>query len=248
MSYKTNLFLCVVFIFILLFPNYNYAQYLGGQIKTKGNLYPAGSVFCNGPTAVVEVTNPTTGKTWMDRNIGASQAATSSTDANAYGDLYQWGRASDGHQCRNSATTSTLSSSDQPANGNYILSSGDAITAPYGDWRSPQNSNLWQGVNGINNPCPSGFRLPTETELDAERLSWSNQNNVGAFASVLKLSSGGLRIYSTGALSQVGIWGNYWSSTIGSPNPKRLFFDNSSASISITFFRAHGSSVRCIKN
>ncbi len=41
------------------------------------------------------------------------------------------------------------------------------------DWRSPQNDNLWQGVNGINNPCPSGYRLPTEAELEAERLSWS---------------------------------------------------------------------------
>ena len=53
--------------------------------------YPDGTVHCNGtPTEVVDVTNPTTGKTWMDRNLGASQAATSSTDADAYGDLYQW--------------------------------------------------------------------------------------------------------------------------------------------------------------
>jgi len=39
-----------------------------------------------------------TGKIWMDRNLGASQVATSSTDAAAYGDLYQWGRAADGHE------------------------------------------------------------------------------------------------------------------------------------------------------
>jgi hypothetical protein len=60
--------------------------------------YPPGSVFCNGtPTALVDVTNPTTGKIWMDRNLGASQVATSSTHANSYGDLYQWGRRADGH-------------------------------------------------------------------------------------------------------------------------------------------------------
>ena len=31
------------------------------------------------------------GTIWMDRNLGAIQVATSSTDADAYGDLYQWG-------------------------------------------------------------------------------------------------------------------------------------------------------------
>jgi hypothetical protein len=54
--------------------------------------YPAGSVFCaSGPTVIVDVTNPATGKIWMDRNLGATQVATSSTDANSFGDLYQWG-------------------------------------------------------------------------------------------------------------------------------------------------------------
>lgn len=42
-------------------------------------------------TVIMEVTNPVTGKIWMDRNLGATRAATSSTDALAYGDLYQWG-------------------------------------------------------------------------------------------------------------------------------------------------------------
>ncbi|PKG42563.1 hypothetical protein, partial [Psychroflexus sp. MES1-P1E] len=35
-----------------------------------------------------DVTNPITGEIWMDRNLGASQVATSSIDAAAYGDLY----------------------------------------------------------------------------------------------------------------------------------------------------------------
>ncbi len=46
--------------------------------------YATNSIFCNGtPTAVINVTNPTTGKTWMDRNLGATQTAASSTDAAA---------------------------------------------------------------------------------------------------------------------------------------------------------------------
>jgi uncharacterized protein (TIGR02145 family) len=205
--------------------------------------YPAGSIFCaSGPTAIVNVTNPTTGRVWMDRNLGASQAATSSTDTNSYGDLYQWGRRSDGHQCRTSPTTSTLSSVDQPTNGSFILSPN----APY-DWRSPQNTNLWQGVNGVNNPCPSGYCLPTEAELNAERLSWTSNDRQGAFASTLKLPVAGNRSHSSGSLGNVGTNGYYWGSTVNGVNSQYLVFYNSNALMN-DYYRANGFSVRCIKD
>jgi uncharacterized protein (TIGR02145 family) len=222
------------------------AQLFGGQIKTNknwANSYPAGSVFCaSGPTPVVEVINPSTGKTWMDRNLGASQVATSSTDASAYGDLYQWGRRSDGHQCRNSATTTTLSSVDQPAHGNFIR----APIAPH-DWRNPQNSNLWIGVNGVNNPCPFGFRIPTETELNNDRLSWGANNSSGAFSSNRKLVVAGDRVDSDGTLLNVGSLGRYWSSTINGTNSRYLGFSSTFSGID-NGLRARGHSVRCIKN
>jgi uncharacterized protein (TIGR02145 family) len=205
--------------------------------------YPAGSVFCaSGPTAIVDVTNPTTGRIWMDRNLGATQSATSSTDVNAYGDLYQWGRRNDGHQCRTSPTLSTLSSSDQPAHGSFILT----LNFPY-DWRSPQNNNLWQGVNGVNNPCPGGYRLPTEVELEAERLSWGTNNYAGAFASVLNLPVAGGRNFSGGALSSVGTNGFYYSSTVNGVYPVTLAFSSSGAGMG-NGVRADGLSVRCIKD
>ncbi len=83
--------------------------------NTCGTSVSSGSITVNSggnccrdnATTVVEVTNPTTGRTWMDRNLGASQAATSITDALAYGDLYQWGRCADGHQSRTSGTKAT---------------------------------------------------------------------------------------------------------------------------------------------
>ncbi len=206
--------------------------------------YPVGSVFCNGPTAVVDVTNPATGKIWMDRNLGASQAATSSTDSNAYGDLYQWGRRSDGHQCRTSPTTNTLSSVDQPANGSFIL----PTNAPVADWRSPQNDNLWQGVNGVNNPCPSGYRLPTGAELLAERTSWGAANNIfGAFASPLKLPAAGYRDPGNGSLLTVGTSGLYWSSLVYFNSAYNLGFVFSNAYVNPTS-RAYGLSVRCLKD
>jgi len=189
-----------------------------------------------------DVQNPTTGKIWMDRNLGATRVATSSTDAVSYGDLYQWGRGTDGHEVRTSGTTSTLSSSDTPGHGNFILAPSDPR-----DWRSPQNSNLWQGVNGINNPCPCGYRLPTEAELDAERLSWSSNNAAGAFASPLKLPVVGSRSFSDGSLINVGSYGYYWSGTVDGTFSRALGFLSSYAGMS-SGCRAAGISVRCLKD
>ena len=215
-----------------------------GNIIT--GLYPVGAVFCNGtPTLVVDVTNPTTGKTWMDRNLGATQVATSSTDAASYGDLYQWGRGNDGHQCRTSVTTNTVSTIDQPGNALFILQPNQI---PY-DWRSPENNNLWQGQFGVNNPCPSGYRLPTEVEFNNERLSWSSNNTIGAFGSVLKLTKAGYRVW-FGNILETGNNGIYYSSTISTIDPgmsKCLDFGTSTASL-YDGWRVLGRSVRCIKN
>jgi uncharacterized protein (TIGR02145 family) len=216
---------------------------------------------CNpsNPTAIVDVTNAHTGKTWMDRNLGANRAATSSTDAESYGSLYQWGRGSDGHQCVNryagdGVTTSSNTalnatvSTDTPPHGDFIL-----INTGNNDWRSPQNNNLWQGVNGTNNPCPTGYRIPTEAEFDNERLSWvqapisSTNNAAGAFASPLKLPMAGYRTRVTGSLLLVGSGGLYWSSSVSSIYARYLLFSSSAAEVS-NGTRAGGFSVRCIKD
>jgi len=188
------------------------------------------------------VTNPTTGKIWMDRNLGASQVATSSTDTDSYGDLYQWGRAADGHESRTSGTTSTLATSDTPGHDDFITNS----ISP-NDWRSPQNDNLWQGVSGTNNPCPSGYRLPTEAEWEAERTSWSSNSSAGAIASPLKLPVAGGRFYSNGSLSSVGSSGFYWFSTVSGTLARLLYFFSSSAYMGSND-RADGGSVRCLKD
>jgi hypothetical protein len=208
--------------------------------------YPLGTVHCiSQPTEIVNVTNPITGRTWMDRNLGAQRVAVSPTDALAYGDLYQWGRRADGHQCRGSATTTVLSSVDQPAHGSFIKISNQS---PY-DWRVPQNNNLWQGVNGINNPCPIGYRLPTAIELEEESNSWN-----GSFTT-LKFTFTGGRNPSNGQLDDlVGFEGEYWSSTISDindgttgKNSRHIEF-GSGGSVINSAIRSGGNSVRCIKN
>jgi uncharacterized protein (TIGR02145 family) len=212
-------------------------------VSVNGAIGAANGIGRDGKLVVLLPTvTSTTGKIWMDRNLGATQVATSSTDAASYGNLYQWGRGTDGHQLRTSGTTSTLSSSDVPGNGSFIL----AANAPF-DWRSPQNDNLWQGVNGINNPCPSGYRLPTNAELEAERATFSSNNAAGAFASVLKLPVSGSRYGSNGSLFLVGTNGYYWSSTVSGTRARNLGF-NSGAAGMFTNNRANGSSVRCLKD
>lgn len=178
------------------------------------------------------------GRIWMDRNLGASRVATSSSDTSAYGDLYQWGRGSDQHQSRKSIIIATQSSTDVPGNANFILPN-----TPLTDWRNPANVNLWQGVNGINNPCPTGFRLPTEAEWNTELSSWTTKNADGAYASPLKLTVAGSRELT---INGAGTSGSYWSSTI-SGDGSRYLNNSSAGSFVLTHNRSYGGSIRCIK-
>jgi len=182
------------------------------------------------------------GKCWMDRNLGASRVATASDDSAAYGDYFQWGRLDDGHQTRTSGTISTCSSGDNPGHSNFITRSA----SPY-DWRCSQNNNLWQGVSGTNNPCPSGWRIPTRTEWETEKGSWSEPGFSGAFASPLKLPRGGYRSYIDGSVSQETAYGNYWSSTTYLTSYSYyLKVYGVGSSVEHDGKRAYGYQVRCI--
>jgi uncharacterized protein (TIGR02145 family) len=216
-------------------------------VSENSNVVPPLSLLLLGGIHYNEVTSAT-GRIWLDRNLGASRVATSSTDSEAYGDLYQWGRLTDGHQNRLSSTTEDLSSGDVPGHGNFIKTS----ILP-GDWRDPQNDDLWKEMSGvnINNPCPSGFRLPTRTELDDERISWVDDNGStddadGAFDSSLKLVMAGSRPID-GTLYSLDITGYYWSNTVSGTNASQLIFDSDFAGMS-SYNRAGGRSVRCIKD
>uniref|UniRef100_UPI0040473F98 hypothetical protein n=1 Tax=Algoriphagus sp. TaxID=1872435 RepID=UPI0040473F98 len=220
----------------------------GAWVKVAAGSNGQTLTFYNGAPAWVETTanantvfNPNTGKIWMDRNLGASQVATSSTDVASYGDLYQWGRGADGHQIRTPLSTPTTGQSSSSSPGaNFLIGSLN--------WYNGTNpDNLWQGVSGVNNPCPIGYRIPTEAEWNAESLSWSTKNSAGAFASPLKLPMAGNRYRSNGSLVFVGAVGVYWSSTVSSANARDLSFDSSNAYMN-SDDRAFGGSVRCLKD
>jgi hypothetical protein len=101
-------------------------------------------------------------------------------------------------------------------------------------------------VNGVNNPCPCGFRVPTWTEFKIERYSWSSMDAAGAFNSPLKLPLAGWREFSIGMLMQSGAVGVYWSSD-GNILSGIHIIDNSGIIVTLAE-RARGYSVRCIKD
>jgi len=196
----------------------------------------------NSQTTIVDVTNPVTGATWMDRNLGATQAATSSTDAAAYGDYYQWGRGADGHQIATSNNTIVLSTTPTPGHGDFIVSPSTS------DWMDPTTDDLWQGVNGVNNPCPTGYRIPTTVEFQEEIATWSSLDDIGAFNSVLKLPIPGVRTGATGNLDAIGQTGYYYSSYLPSSNQTSYLAFNFSVAGIYSSARANGMSCRCIKD
>ncbi|OXA85304.1 hypothetical protein B0A66_19880 [Flavobacterium hercynium] len=195
---------------------------------------------CSFRRSTITTVTSISGRIWMAYNLGATAPATAINDAAQFGDYFQWGRGADGHEKQNSARTSTQSAGDTPGHGNFITNGTN--------WRSTTNVNLWQGVNGINNPCPTGFRIPTRAEWEKEFNDYSIRNTAEAFNSILKLPAPGYRLNASGAYLQLGTHSNYWTSTT---NGNDVIFKNLSATHERTDTQnaqSHGFSVRCIKD
>ena len=80
-------------------PN-NYKHIKSYKDKPLDKLVDSSSIINNVKTITFKnfeykvIISPITGKKWLDRNLGATQACTSSTDKACYGDYYQWGEIS----------------------------------------------------------------------------------------------------------------------------------------------------------
>jgi uncharacterized protein (TIGR02145 family) len=89
--------------------------------------------------------------------------------------------------------------------------------------------------------------LPTTAEWEAERASWVSGGAVGAFASPLKLVMAGYRYSANGAITNAGVRGAYWSSTVNGSYSQYLYYFGGSSVVNDSS-RSFGYSVRCIKD
>ena len=199
------------------------------------------------------VIGPRTGMHWLDRNLGATMVCTKSRDdvafandhdyivdqKNCFGDYYQWGRRTNGHEKFNSTEDAFLLNHDVDSGGQFIL----VDDAPY-DWRTHQQKFLWTGLNR-DKVCPKGFKVPSMFQLDYEMSGVANRNI--AFVRFLKLPVAGFRKATDGDRHHLGSVGLLWSSTAKNEYAKFYQYTEADAHVVEGGRRSAGMSVRCVE-
>lgn len=201
------------------------------------------------------ITSPITGKKWLDRNLGATQACTSSTDKACYGDYYQWGRLADGHEKASSSLTTSMVKDVSDVGNKFVVGYKDWTSSDnYGDVRTVQ----WAKKDGTG-VCPVGFKVPTRAELIAETIGYSGSDNIStgavkvtnsitAFQNFLKLSLSGGRHFS-GQFMGEGLAGLYWVNSVDIFNEfwsDTMVISKDGVEIGGSE-RSYGASVRCVE-
>lgn len=217
-----------------------------------------GSVTFNygGNEVVYTTVRAKDGHIWLQQNLGAKKVAASATDEDAYGDLYQWGRWTDGHQNR-SPEPPLLASSNLSANNPSGLVVSGIVAYISSWWGNGSASDTWAAktpsdatsTNGCD-PCRAlgdGWSLPTDNDwtnlLNKEDIT----NTATAFNSNMKIPRGGWRSINSLMISGAGLSSWYWSSTATSSAARGVWITDTEVHKSYTDSRAYGTSIRCIK-
>ena len=201
------------------------------------------------------ITSPITGKKWLDRNLGATQACTSSIDRACYGDYYQWGRLADGHE-KASSSLSTVEVTD-------ILNINNKFITRYKDWTSTDTKGnvrtvQWSRIDG-KGVCPIRFRVPTKNELVAETVGYTKKNNITkgavkvtnsetAYQNFLRISNSGFRDGLIGSIGEQESLGGLWTSSAdGTNHAKGLMFSTNAGAGLDSGYRSDAIPIRFIE-
>ena len=179
------------------------------------------------------VVSPTTGRTWLDRNLGATDECSSAEDANCFGDYYQWGRGTDGHEKTDSTYVVALANDIESIGSDFYEMSGfDWTTA---DEDGHLRAKKWSKSDG-SSICPVGYRVPTLDEYDLEK------SDIAFF----NLANGGSRFRSNVGGDSYRMW--TLSSNSERTGAYQMYNSSSNAMVSKTDQRDNGNSVRCIED
>ena len=218
------------------------------------------SAITHNGTTYGTVTSPYTGKVWLDRNLGASRVCTAFNDSKCYGDYYQWGRGTDGHEKSTSSVDYLVDGvPDYTFNDNYI-SSFIAHSDTVFDWikdglddSGSRRMEYWSKTDG-SSVCPVGFRVPTFIELKIETLDNGVSNSNTAFLNFLALPSAGDRYRADGTMRYMGSWGHFWTSSVypgddwHGVGPYGIYFKDDGAYTYKGGNESFGHSVRCLRD
>lgn len=215
---------------------------------------------------------------WAPVNCGY-KAAVTDADGNVtdkgfpYGKLYQWGRKyGQGYSADSDSEPMTYPGPVSAVVGQNA-SMADYFFMDSFDWVETHDDKLWNSgtddapVKTSNDPCPSGWRVPTYNELcilKTEYSEWTSKDNQnGYYLSGVSATSydtpplgedvktffptAGCRYYHLGNAADRGKRGYYWSSGMyQSYKAYILYFGDSGVSNSDRN-RGFGCSVRCVQ-
>ena len=180
--------------------------------------------------------------TFMSHNLGADTSVDPHTPVKELnGDYYQWGK--------------------NAPDGDVDAVIGGSTWGDQGG--STANGNWTPNAKGPQDPCPSGYRVPSQAEWVAVN-EYNEDFRTGPFTSgtteygsalhygpdastkSLTLPAAGYRYNTSGALNIRGSNGYYWSSAENGSSAYVLGFGSSSVTPTINLTRTFGFSVRCI--
>lgn len=168
------------------------------------------------------------------------------------------------HYRNGDAIATGLSNTDWTitTSGAYAIYDNDAINnTTYGKLYN------WYAVVDSRNIAPTGWHIPSETEwvvlfnfLGGKTIAgaalkdtavWESPNTGATNSSGFTALPGGIRLYNDGSFTEVGITGDFWSSTVSDDNEvwgqnlsyASIYFGQVGASK-----KNYGYSVRCIKD
>jgi hypothetical protein len=212
------------------------------------------SFVYQGNTVTYTTVRGADGMIWLQQNLGASQVATSSTDASAYGHYFQWGRWDDGHQVSTSPTApaTTINPNDPSGisggNPNFLTGNNPADW-----WSGGAGTDTWSaGAPSPNNgtdPCSMispGWHLPSQPEF-ANAITVEGITNAStAFSSNLKLTVGGQRDAINASMNNVGLYGAYWTSSANNLYADAVAIQPGAIVPADLAYRSYGFNLRCM--